>query len=158
MRKFLWFSLPLLLGLLGDVATKIAIRRTFALGERRTILPGWFDLLYSRNTGAAFSFLRDTGYGPYVLVPVAIAGLGLIVMLVRKLPPERRAAPALLGLIASGALGNLIDRLMFGGVTDFLLVHWHEHAWPIFNVADISLVAGVIGLLLFAPPEPKDRT
>lgn len=148
MRRYGIFGAITALGVVADQAGKIAVRHSMPLGVRRTIVSGFFDLANSQNTGAAFSLLHDVSFGSYILGAVGIAALVIIAIYIRRLPANATTGAVLLGLVASGAIGNLIDRIAFGRVTDFLLVHWHEHYWPVFNVADIALVVGVIGLIL----------
>ena len=148
MRKYRIFGVAVALALAADQASKIVVRQNLQLGERRPVLNGFFDLMHSQNTGAAFSLLHDVSFGWFVLVAFAVIALGIVGVYVRRLPPNATTAAVSLGLIAAGALGNLIDRVALGHVVDFLLVHWHEHYWPVFNVADMELVVGVIGLML----------
>jgi signal peptidase II len=147
MRKYRVFGIVMATGLLADQASKIAVRHNLELGRPHSVVPGFFDLIYSENTGAAFSLFRDLWFGSYLLGAVGILALVLIASYVRKLPADGIVGPILFGLVAAGAVGNLIDRIAFGRVTDFLLAHWHQHYWPVFNVADTTLVLGVIGLL-----------
>lgn len=123
-----------------DQGTKAWVRHSFVLGESRPLIDGILHLTYVRNTGAAFGLLQ--GQGP-LLVAITVA-LGAFALTQRaKLKEARRGERLALTLAASGALGNLIDRLWFGWVTDFVDLR----VWPVFNVADAAIFVGV---LLFA--------
>jgi signal peptidase II len=132
---------------LADQLTKWLVLAHFAPGER-VELTGFFNLVLVFNKGAAFSFLAaEAGWQTPVLAAFAIgAALVVSVLLVRS--PERRMLCAGLSLILGGALGNLVDRLRFGHVVDFLDLHaagWH---WPAFNVADSAITIGAALLIL----------
>ena len=108
-------------------------------------------LIYAENPGIAFSQFQNLSGGRVVLSLVSLAALGLIIGYLRKVPPTSVATIAGLGLIWGGALGNVIDRVAHGSVTDFVLVNlgiWPFNPWPVFNVADAVLVAGVALMLL----------
>jgi signal peptidase II len=119
----------------------------FSAGERLEVT-GFFNLVLVFNKGAAFSFLADApGWQTPVLVTFAlVAAIAVSVLIVRS--PGRSAVCAGFALILGGALGNVIDRLRFGGVVDFLDLHalgWH---WPAFNVADSAITVGAVLLIL----------
>lgn len=121
-----------------DQLTKHTIASSIAPGETRKFLP-LVDLVHVRNTGVAFGFL--SGGGALVLVSTLIALAVLIGYL--ALRPERRLLWLPTGMLVGGAVGNLIDRIASGSVTDFIkLPHW-----PAFNVADMSITFGVLVLL-----------
>lgn len=113
-------------------------------GIPQSVIEGYWDWELAMNTGAAFSSL-DFGDATQILLAIfaalAVCGLGVYAY---RLRPEQRLERIALGLIAGGALGNLVDRLRHGGVTDFIRWKVGEHRWPIFNVADAALVAGVL--------------
>ena len=132
---------------LADQITKWLVLARFAPGER-VELTGFFNLVLVFNKGAAFSFLAaEAGWQTPLLAAFALgAALVVSVLLVRS--PERRMLCAGLSLILGGALGNLVDRLRFGHVVDFLDLHaagWH---WPAFNVADSAITIGAVLLIL----------
>jgi len=141
-----WFAGAVAI-VLADQLTKWLILARFAPGER-VELTSFFNLVLVFNKGAAFSFLAaEAGWQTPVLAAFAIgAALVVSVLLVRS--PERRMLCAGLSLILGGALGNLVDRLRFGHVVDFLDLHaagWH---WPAFNVADSAITIGAALLIL----------
>ena len=134
-------SAALLAGLviLADRVTKHAVRGSIPLDGTRRVLPGVVRLVHYRNTGVAFNFLSGTGV--LVLVVTGIALLALLGYF--ALHPERRGAWVATGLLLGGALGNLLDRIIDGSVTDFIKFP----DWPAFNVADIAITFGVIALI-----------
>ena len=130
-----------------DQWSKHLIEAGMQLSETRYLLPV-FNLVRAHNRGAAFSMLdAASGWQRWVLSALAvIVSAALIVWLARL---ERRATllASALALILGGALGNLIDRLRMGYVIDFVQVHWQQHYFPAFNIADSAITVGA-GLLL----------
>ena len=120
-------------------------------GVPQPVVEGYWDWELAYNPGVAFStFASFTGRAGMQVVLGLIAALALVgisVMAMRTDPKERWKRVAF-ALIAGGALGNLIDRLHDGAVTDFVAWRIHEHRWPIFNLADAALLVGVALLLL----------
>jgi signal peptidase II len=141
-----WFGISAAL-VLADQLTKWLVLSHFAPGERLE-LTSFFNLVLVFNKGAAFSFLANApGWQTPLLVAFAI-GAALIVSFLLVRSPERRMFCAGLALILGGAVGNVIDRLRFGQVVDFLDLHaagWH---WPAFNVADSAITIGAALLIL----------
>ena len=144
------FYLIALAIVLTDQATKAIIVRNMRLGQSLPIVPGYFDLTFVLNPGAAFSLLAtlpERIRNPFfILISVAAAVL-IIVYHARHLVGHRLATVSL-GLILGGAVGNLIDRIRYGVVVDFLDAHVHQYHWPVFNVADSAISVGVTLLLL----------
>ena len=133
--------------LLLDQVTKIYIDSRFQLYESVTVIENFFHITYVRNPGAAFGLLADSAVRiPFFISISVLAGIGILWYL-RKVDPADRWQHAALGLIFSGAVGNLIDRVRLGEVIDFLDVHWYQYHWPAFNVADSAICVGV-GLML----------
>jgi signal peptidase II len=117
-------------------------------GVPQTVIPGYWDWELAMNPGAAFSsFVGGAGLQLLLalIATVALVGIGVMASRTR---PEQRLKRFGFAMIAGGALGNLIDRIRDGAVTDFIRWHWHEHRWPIFNVADAALLVGVVLLLV----------
>ncbi|MBI5015740.1 MAG: signal peptidase II [Deltaproteobacteria bacterium] len=132
-----------------DQATKAWVRATLALYESRPVVEGLFHLTYLRNPGAAFSFLANQPESfrrPFFLVVTAVA-LTVILVVVARLPRGRPWTLAALSLVFGGAVGNLIDRVRWGEVVDFLDVFWRTHHWPPFNVADSAITVGMVLLI-----------
>lgn len=129
-----------------DQITKQAILDRFVLGESVEVISGLFSLTYVRNKGAAFGFLHSAPESfrePFFLA-VPILAIFILGYLYYQLKGEEKLSAWALSLILSGAAGNLIDRVRFGYVVDFLdfyLVQWGH--WPAFNVADMAIVIGV---------------
>jgi signal peptidase II len=145
-RAWRWFLLAAAV-VAADQATKSMILARFNLGEGVVLAP-FFNLVLVYNKGAAFSFLSDApGWQTPLLVGFAVVAMGVVsYLLVRS--PQRTIVSAGLALILGGALGNVIDRLRFGQVVDFLDFHaagWH---WPAFNVADSAITVGAVLLIL----------
>jgi signal peptidase II len=119
------------------------------------VIDGFWEWRLSFNQGAAFSMLESQG-GTRVLLSLiaslAVIGIG---WMVKKAREDQRTLVVGLGLIAGGALGNLCDRVYFGVVTDFVRWHYHQHSWPIFNVADVVLFIGVGVMMIATLREPK---
>jgi signal peptidase II len=145
-RSWPWFAGSAAI-VLADQFTKWLVLGRFLPGERLEIT-GFFNLVLAFNKGAAFSFLAGAGgWQTPLLVAFALAAVAIVsVMLVRS--PGRNVFRAGLALILGGAIGNVIDRLRYGHVVDFLDFHaggWH---WPAFNVADSAIVVGAALLIL----------
>ncbi len=134
----------------ADQTTKAIVRRTLPFGDSRSVIPDFLDLTHVHNTGAAFGLLNavDFAYKPAVMIAVAALALVAIAVYAVQLGFHERIARLGLALILGGALGNLIDRAVFGYVTDFVDVYWGTtHFWA-FNVADAAITVGAIMVLL----------
>jgi signal peptidase II len=116
-------------------------------GIPQSVIANHWDWELAMNTGAAFSSLDHGRWSKVVLVVIAFGALAMIGVMAMRTRPEQRLERIAYGMIAGGAVGNLIDRLRHGGVTDFVRWRWGEHRWPIFNVADAALLVGVALLL-----------
>ncbi len=124
----------------------------------KTVIPRYWEFRYSENPGAAFGLLRDIPGAQHVFIVVAVVIAVGAFFYLRKASLQRpfRVA-AELGLIVGGALGNAIDRLAWGRVTDFVVWKIGTHEWDTFNVADAALVVGIVGLILDGSPKPKPK-
>lgn len=139
--------LVLLLGLailFLDQLTKQWIRSAFTYGDSRPVIDGFFNLVYVRNDGAAWNLLSGHGL---ILILISVAVLVLLIIYRRSFLQEQFSHKILLGLMVGGIVGNLIDRIRFGWVTDFLDFHVGTHHWPSFNVAD-SAICVAVGLYI----------
>ncbi len=123
-----------------DQATKLWVWSMFVLGETRPLVPGLFNVRYVRNDGAAFGLFSGQR-GP--LIAVSLLMLGLLIRFRRDLAVFGRTGIATLGLLLGGIVGNLLDRLRFGYVIDFLDLHHGSRHFPAFNVADAAISLGV---------------
>lgn len=134
-----------------DQWTKIMILKRFHWGESVIVVRHIFALTYVRNMGAAFGILHNApAYfrDPFfILIP--ILALVIITAILAKLKNNQRLTGVSLCLVMGGAVGNLIDRVKYGYVVDFLDFHWKEvYHWPAFNVADSAIVIGVAYLFI----------
>jgi signal peptidase II len=144
MLKWLWLSL---LAVILDQASKLVVDNSMQLYESIPLMP-YFSLTYVHNTGAAFSFLSEAGgWQRWFFAALAlIISVVLSVWLARLQKHETLLACAL-SLVLGGAIGNLIDRLAYGYVIDFLDIYYNNWHWPAFNIADSAITVGV-GLML----------
>jgi signal peptidase II len=153
-RWWLWLVLSAAVVAL-DQATKLAVRSLLRAGDE-VVVTGFFSLVLTFNSGAAFSFLRDAaGWQRYLFSGVAIVAAAFIVWLLRR-GGDRWYCTGL-ALILGGALGNLLDRLALGRVVDFLLFHWQRWYYPAFNIADSAITIGAALLLLEALRQRRAR-
>jgi signal peptidase II len=129
-----------------DQATKALVRSSVALGDRDGVLPG-IDVVHVRNDGVAFNTFA--GGGTIVTVIIAAALIALLAYFATHLDRPLVWLPT--GMLLGGAVGNIIDRVRDGAVTDFIKLP----AWPAFNVADISITFGVL-VLLYVVERPRD--
>ena len=140
-----------------DQTTKILVLRNIELHDRVTVIPGFFDLTYVTNKGAAWGMFHNL---PWIPFAISIAAFVLLIVFLRKLSagwPERCFA---LLMVAAGIAGNCTDRLWHGAVIDFLRFHWRDLAeWPSFNVADSAICCGVALFVIssFLRPENKSE-
>jgi signal peptidase II len=131
-----------------DQATKVLIHQVVMVPPRIIEVTGFLNLVLVWNPGISFGLLGEGSAVQVWLLSAfgTIVAGGLIAWLIVGVPG--RLASAAVGLVAGGALGNVIDRLRFGAVMDFVDVHAYGWHWPAFNVADAGITFGVIGLLL----------
>jgi signal peptidase II len=143
--RWLWLTL---LCLILDQVTKQWVVATFEYRESLPVLP-FFSLYYIHNLGAAFSFLADQG-GWQRWFFTAIATIACIVFIVwlAKTPKSQKMLGVAFALMLSGAMGNLIDRALFGYVIDFLDFHWSGMHFPAFNIADSMIFIGAALMIL----------
>lgn len=150
-----WLSVSLLVIVLDQVS-KFWLMNTFQYGEG-VALTSFFNLVYERNNGAAFSFLASAGgWQRFFFIGIATVASILIVYLLRKHAAERCFCLAL-SLVLGGALGNLIDRVRFGYVVDFLDFYYAGWHFPAFNVADSAITLGA-ALLIWDSLRNKKKT
>lgn len=149
------FARPYELGVLAiiivlDQITKAIVRASLAVGENRTIIPGFLDLAHVQNTGAAFGLLNDVDFPYKQFVVVAMAAIALLAIAAygAQLGFHDRLARTGLAMILGGAVGNLFDRAIVGYVVDFVDVYWRGvHFWA-FNVADAAISVGAVLVIL----------
>lgn len=143
-----------------DLWTKSIALAHLHLHEPVPVIDGWLNWTLTYNYGAAFSFLSDAGgWQRWFFAALAFVVSGAMVAWLRLTPRGdwRNALPA--SLIIAGAIGNVIDRLRFGHVVDFVDWYYGSYHWPAFNVADAAIVGGAIGLVLFSfsPARPAGK-
>jgi signal peptidase II len=143
-----WLLLAALVIVL-DQATKLYFNGSFSYGQRVPVLP-IFDLTLVYNRGAAFSFLAtEAGWQRWFFTALGIGAAVVITIILRRHGPRAHSRFALaLSLIMGGALGNVIDRVAYGHVVDFLLFYWKDWYYPAFNIADVAITCGAILLVL----------
>ena len=161
-RRWRWFAVIGLVTLVLDQITKYWARnhlpvRPDGWGTPVTVIENFFDWRLSWNTGSAFGLFSGVGGARIFLTVVGFVALGAIVWMVVKARDDQRRLVVGLGLVGGGAIGNVIDRLMFGKVTDFIVWKWYEHEWPTFNIADAALCVGVGLLFLDLGKQAKEE-
>jgi signal peptidase II len=145
-----------------DQLTKAWVQRSIGTHESRTVIEGFLSLTHGRNPGIAFGVLSEGGL-PFQALALTLLGLLAVVALslyALRVPSVHRIRLVALSLVIGGAVGNLIDRIRYGSVVDFIHVYWRTHEWPDFNVADSAISVGVTLLVLeglFAPRGEKER-
>jgi len=134
-----------------DQASKLWILKLFDLGDRGVVkVAPFLDLVLTWNTGISYGWFQQEGpLGQGVLL--ALKAVAVILLWIWLARAQTRLSGLSLGLIIGGAIGNAIDRLAYGAVADFVLLHaeigGQRYDWYVFNLADVAIVAGVIGLL-----------
>lgn len=158
-RRRLRYLLISLLILVLDQATKWLVEASLTLHESKNIVPGLLNFVYVRNTGVAFGLFPAYGdlKGTLILAGAGLIALTFVVWYFWTTPLEDRALLWALSLIIGGAIGNLLDRLVQGGVTDFIDFNFQGYHWHTFNIADSAITIGislmVIGTLRGHPKE-----
>ncbi|HWR91579.1 MAG TPA: signal peptidase II [Desulfobacterales bacterium] len=132
--------------LILDQATKALVLNHLPLGGSIPVIPGFFDLTHVHNPGGAFGFLSGMSaeFRGLLFVAVSFLAVGLILYFYWQTPVRQRLLAVGLSLIFGGAVGNLVDRIRFGIVVDFLDLYAGELHWPAFNVADSAITVGVL--------------
>lgn len=145
-KLYPWLLLSALV-LVSDQLSKIVIERVFDYGDSRPVT-SFFNLVLTYNPGAAFSFLAGAGgWQRHFFTVVGIGASLFIVYLLARHGTQKLFSTAL-ALIMGGAIGNVIDRVAYGHVIDFLDFHWRGWHWPAFNVADMAIVSGAVLLVV----------
>ncbi len=104
------------------------------------IIPGFFSIVYNTNTGAAWGMFAGQRF---ILAALGLLAVAAIILFRHKLELEKKLMQVIFGLMTGGIIGNLVDRALFGSVTDFLDFHIGQYRWPTFNIADSSMVIAV---------------
>jgi len=144
MLKWLWLSL---LAIILDQASKLAIAGSMQLYQSISIMP-FFNLTYIHNTGAAFSFLNGAGgWQRWFFAGLAVVISAVMVVWLARLKRHETLLAVALSLVLGGAVGNLIDRLAYGYVIDFLDFYYQTWHFAVFNIADSAITLGVMLML-----------
>jgi signal peptidase II len=146
--------------ILLDQVTKAWIMTTMRVHEGFSVVDGFFNIVHVRNPGAAFGFLAGASplFRSVFFIAVTAAAILIILQYLRKARVDELPLVVALALIVAGAVGNLIDRVRFGEVVDFLDVYIGTYHWPAFNVADSAITCGAILLAIILLRRPKDGT
>ncbi len=129
-----------------DQITKFLVDQWMPLHHSIPVIDGLFSLTYIRNTGAAFGIFAGSAAAfrlPFLIV-FSLVAVGFVVAMLRRLQPDQIGLVTALAFILGGAVGNLIDRVAYGEVIDFLDFYWGRYHWPAFNVADSFITVGVV--------------
>jgi len=158
-RNYRWLILPALGVVFFDQLTKQIIIKSLNIYETVPVIQGFFDLVHVRNRGMAFGIMNDakSNSGTWLLLAMSSVAIVLLLVWFFRLKDEGVFFTLSLSLILGGAVGNIIDRLRFGEVVDFLDVYVGAYHWPAFNVADAAITVGTFMIaanLLFARPVP----
>ena len=147
-RKYWILSLVCFWVLLLDQWTKHLVQERLFLHQTVEIIPKFFNLIHVRNTGGAFGIFGGErgGIGSILFVIISLIAIGAILFLLVKTREDEKTLFFSLSLVLAGAIGNLIDRLRFGEVIDFLDFYLLSYHWPAFNIADSAICIG-IGLM-----------
>lgn len=161
-KKNILFLAVVVLVVLLDQLSKAWIIAILKLHDGFAVIDGFFNIVHVRNPGAAFGFLASASplFRSLFFLAVTVAAILLILHYLRQTAIHDRSLVVSLALILSGALGNLIDRVRFGEVVDFLDVYIGAYHWPAFNVADSAITVGAVllaMLLLRRRNERKDE-
>lgn len=171
-RRWKIFLLVAMFTLVADQASKVWARHDLpvhpgpcaipddvvarkCVGTAVSVVDGFWEWRLSFNPGSAFGLFHSQGGARVFLSVIGVLAVGAMVWMVKRAKDHQRALLWALGLVAGGAVGNLIDRMYFGVVTDFVLWRYKSHEWPVFNVADVALVIGVVLMFFDVGREPR---
>ncbi len=147
-NKYLWTGAIVAIILLLDQYTKYIVEKYLRLYEVVTVIPGCFNLTHVRNPGAAFSILATAPatFRVFFFTTATIIAVVVIIVLIKK--TQERLHIFAFSLIMGGALGNLVDRIRYGEVVDFIQWYYQSYYWPSFNVADSAITIAVLLLAI----------
>jgi signal peptidase II len=164
-RRFLFLAAVAGTVFILDQVTKAIVQKTMSLHESIPVINGLFSLTYIRNPGAAFGLFAEHGNGLRMAFFVTISVVAILFLwtLFVKTPNEARLGRMSIAMVMGGAMGNLVDRIRFGEVVDFLDFYIGPYHWPAFNVADSSISIGVALMIWYFIREdrranPPDQT
>ncbi|NOR40444.1 MAG: lipoprotein signal peptidase [Gammaproteobacteria bacterium] len=154
MLRWLWVSAVVLL---LDQCSKFLADASLALYQSVDVMPS-LAIRLAYNSGAAFSFLSDaSGWQRWFFIVLSVVVVGILIVWLTRLPSGQAMTALALALILGGAAGNLVDRVLYGYVIDFIDVYYGSWHWPTFNIADSAISAGAFLLLLDAFRGHKDK-
>ncbi len=154
MLKYLWLSLLIII---ADQISKTVMVNWLDLYETLPVLP-FFNLTMAHNTGAAFSFLAGAGgWQRWFFVVLAAVISAVLIIWMRRLAQTAKLEAISLALIIGGAIGNVLDRLIYGYVIDFIDVYAGSYHWPAFNVADSAICIGAVLLIIDSFRKPAGQ-
>ena len=147
--RLAWLGLSVLVFVLDQIS-KLYFEGSLSLYQQIVVIPDYFSWTLAYNTGAAFSFLADSsGWQRWLFALIAIVVSGVLVVWLKRLKSGETWLAIALALVLGGALGNLFDRIAYGHVIDFILVHWrNQYYFPAFNLADSAITVGAVMLAL----------
>ncbi len=154
------YSVIFILVLFFDQLTKLLIIDVFRMYELREIIPGFFNLVYVTNTGAAFSMLADVDspWRHYFFVSISSVAIIALTIAGLRLKKNNNSYVLAFALIAGGAAGNLVDRIRLGAVVDFLDFYVNNYHWPAFNIADSAICIGAFIFIIINFTETKKQS
>lgn len=153
--RWLWLAAVVLV---LDQLTKLWASSSLSLYQSIEVLP-FFNITLAHNTGAAFSFLAGAGgWQRWFFTLIAVVVSAAIVIWLRRLPAQERLEACALALVLGGAVGNVVDRVLYGHVVDFLDVHYGGWHWPAFNIADSAISVGAALLIWHSLFGHRDAT
>ena len=160
LRSIMMWGIFLVLPLyLADQLTKWLVCRNVEIGTGFAVIPGFFDIIHVRNTGAAFGILRGIPepVRTYFFLGITVVALAAVFFIFCKAGDRPWYFKAILSLVVAGALGNITDRFLLGEVVDFLSFYIGRFRWPTFNLADTYISIGMAGLLVSVLVSPRDQ-
>jgi len=142
-----------------DQITKYAVSVRMQEGDEIEVIRNFFAISYTKNPGIAFGMLNN-GDVRWLLVTISVVAVMVVLYYMMRAPASNRLLLWSLALLSAGICGNLIDRVRIGRVIDFILVHYKDYQWPVFNVADtaITIGAAMMAIELFLTPQPDKAT
>ncbi|MDD5434177.1 MAG: signal peptidase II [Nitrospira sp.] len=149
MNKYLLLTVVAGVVIVFDQASKYAVQNMMAIHDYMEIIPGFFNVTYVQNPGAAFGiFGRTTGISRFVLlVGISLFALAMLLIMYEKTTGKFTLTHLAIAMIIGGAVGNLIDRIRLHWVMDFLDFYWNGNHWPSFNIADSAITIGTLILM-----------
>ena len=156
-RRYKLFASIAVLTIVLDQLTKWLARDKLVLGHGVAVIKGYWDWRLSYNTGSAFGMFAGQSGSRVFLSIVGVVATVAIVLILRKARDDQKWMTAALALVAGGAIGNVIDRILDGKVTDFVVWKLGKSEWPAFNIADCALVIGVAIMFLDVGREQRKQ-